>query len=519
MKRAFGHEANSSCWVVFILLIVFFLSLVAYAQDSEFGRIIGDRKYFVEDPAKGGGRDYIVRNPRATVPSPTDIPSAKMDSTQQKCFGWTQDQRIGCWIYQAYAPRVAAVGDTIHVVWCQSFYSKLYRREVCYVRSTDGGLSWSDSVLLSVTDGVESIRPSIAVEGNYIYVVWEDWTSMDWGGIYFRKSPDGGTTWQPIIPIALRGVNDYDYYRPTIVAKDSSVFVAFAKNVDSDGMLKFKKSSDCGETWSQEIHISDRAVSGHWAKLVLNSAGLYIAYQNGLSIWCNRSTDWGNSWSNDIFISDMDSSTAQWPSIGADDNEGVYITWFDYKYSPYPWTGDIFLRRSTDNGETWDSITVLTNNHLCIESDVCADTSSVNVVWHDERYEGNVEIFHRRSTDSGFSWEEEERLTNAPYGSGDPWITTDMGNLYITWLDDRDYPEDRRVFFKKGYWYILGDVNSDRIVNVSDIVFLINYLFLAGPSPQIYESGDVNGNGMMDISDVVYVINFLFIGGPPPIGC
>jgi hypothetical protein len=30
--------------------------------------------------------------------------------------------------------------------------------------------------------------------------------------------------------------------------------------------------------------------------------------------------------------------------------------------------------------------------------------------------------------------------------------------------------------------------------------------------------GDVNGDGIVDISDVFYLINFLFAGGPAPVG-
>lgn len=216
----------------------------------------------------------------------------------------------------------------------------------------------------------------------------------------------------------------------------------------------------------------------------------------------------------------MENSTAQWPSIGADDNGGVYITWFDYKYSPYPWTGDIFLRRSPNNGATWDSIISLTNNHVCIESDVCADTSSVHVVWHDERHGGgNTEIYHRRSTDLGFSWCQEDRLTDASYESNDPWITIDKGKVYMVWQDQRDYPEKRSIYFKKGDGYIRGDVNSDEVINGADVVYLINYLFISGPSPHMFEAGDMNGDSQINTADIVYLINYLFIGGPSPVDC
>ena len=511
MKRRSWYEAHCSYLFLFFLLILLCSSLLAYPEDSEY----------VENRAEGGGRDYIVRNPRALLPAPSIMPLVKMDWTQEECEVWSEDKRVGNWIYPAYAPRVAVSGDMIHVIWKQRFYSKFTHHEVCYVRSTDGGVSWSDSVLLSVTDGVESIRPDVAVEDNNVYVVWEDWSSMSWGGIYFRKSTDGGTTWQDIIPVALRGVDDYDYYCPTIAQRDSEIYVAYNTNdASEESSLRFKRSVDYGETWETEVLVSENPEEGHWLKLVLNNQGLHISHGFGLRIYYNRSTDWGDSWSEDVLISDMDSSAAQWPSIGTDANGGVYVTWFDYKHSPYPWTGDIFLRRSTDNGQTWDSIMVLTDNHFCVESDVCADKSSAHVVWHDERQgDGNIEIYHRRSTDSGFSWEQEDRLTEALYASVDPSITTDKAKLYMTWVDDRDYPLDGRIFFKNGYWYLRGDVNRDRLVDIADIMCLINYLFIGGASPDIFESGDVNGDEQIDTGDVVYLINYLFIGGSPPVGC
>ena len=67
---------------------------------------------------------------------------------------------------------------------------------------------------------------------------------------------------------------------------------------------------------------------------------------------------------------------------------------------------------------------------------------------------------------------------------------------------------------------ICGDCNNDGIVDVGDVVYLINYLFIGGPEPvPDLCVGDVNGDGIVNISDVVYLINYLFINGPPPGGC
>jgi hypothetical protein len=63
-----------------------------------------------------------------------------------------------------------------------------------------------------------------------------------------------------------------------------------------------------------------------------------------------------------------------------------------------------------------------------------------------------------------------------------------------------------------------GDVNKDGVINASDVIYLMNYLFFGGPAPYPLALGDANCDGVVDIADVVYIINYLFVGGPLP-GC
>jgi hypothetical protein len=62
-----------------------------------------------------------------------------------------------------------------------------------------------------------------------------------------------------------------------------------------------------------------------------------------------------------------------------------------------------------------------------------------------------------------------------------------------------------------------GDVNNDGAINVTDVVYLINHLFIDGPEPvPLWIIGDVNCDLKVNVSDVVYLINHLFINGPEP---
>lgn len=61
-----------------------------------------------------------------------------------------------------------------------------------------------------------------------------------------------------------------------------------------------------------------------------------------------------------------------------------------------------------------------------------------------------------------------------------------------------------------------GDVNMDRAVEISDAVYIINYIFLGGGEPAPLQSADVNCDSSADLSDAFYIINFIFMGGSPP---
>jgi hypothetical protein len=66
---------------------------------------------------------------------------------------------------------------------------------------------------------------------------------------------------------------------------------------------------------------------------------------------------------------------------------------------------------------------------------------------------------------------------------------------------------------------LCGDVDDDGEINVSDAVYLLNYLFKGGPAPQcdpVTSCGDLNLDDVIDTADCVYLLNYLYKGGPPP---
>jgi hypothetical protein len=62
-----------------------------------------------------------------------------------------------------------------------------------------------------------------------------------------------------------------------------------------------------------------------------------------------------------------------------------------------------------------------------------------------------------------------------------------------------------------------GDVNATGDITSSDIIYLVNFVFKAGPIPACNgASGDVECSGAITSSDIIYLVNYVFKGGSPP---
>lgn len=68
-----------------------------------------------------------------------------------------------------------------------------------------------------------------------------------------------------------------------------------------------------------------------------------------------------------------------------------------------------------------------------------------------------------------------------------------------------------------------GNINGsgDQVIDISDLTYLVAFMFGGGAPPPCMEEGNTNGSvdGLIDISDLTYLVAFMFGGGPPPPGC
>ncbi len=320
---------------------------------------------------------------------------------------------------------VSAAGGFVHVVWFTwGSYPLISGWEVYYKRSTDGGTSWGP--VFQLTNHAYYGLPSIAASGTIVHVVFDD--NRDGNHeIYYKRSVDNGLSWSA----DTRLTNSHATY-PSISMSGS--FLHLLCRATSTPQIIYKRSTDLGVTWSADTTLAN----SNGPTSCISSAGQFVHVtwfdnrDGNDEIYYKRSSDAGASWGADIRLTN--DTAASWDSRIAVSGSCVHIFWRDFRTG----ISEMYYKRSTDGGLNWGTDTRLTFNPSTAANPT-ASGSNVHVVWMDFRdYENAAEIYYKRSTDAGVSWDGDTRLTNNPANSWSPSISISAPIVHVVWHDDRD---------------------------------------------------------------------------------
>ena len=101
-----------------------------------------------------------------------------------------------------------------------------------------------------------------------------------------------------------------------------------------------------------------------------------------------------------------------------------------------------FFVISISHAQTWSQYKRLTwNSGNSISAAVKANSSNVHMVWMDD-FQGNYEIYYKRSSDGGTTWGGFKRLTYTSNDSGAPALALDAsGNtIHVVWTEKTIHP-------------------------------------------------------------------------------
>jgi len=380
--------------------------------------------------------------------------------------GWTDDVRL-TYRHFEMEPQVVARGDTIHVAWQQIAGPE----HISYIRSTDGGNTWSELRNLEDTATHYGVRQDLWLTPDYVFVGWEDVIRQGYvTNIAYTFSPNG-ETWAPPGYVFPEGIRLYDL--GTAAFADSIYAVYYSRLLDSTGThpLRFLYSSDMGATWSDEITVGHVDNYTNFLHMAHCGSSLYVVWANNLTpagvyreVMTAVSHDGGQSWSDVLQLSSPDTAAAQRTCIAYDKETGyVAVGWMDYGLSGgFP--GDLYVRITTDGGFSWLPESHATTHHGAWDSGLAIAGDTIWAVWTDVDYssygDGNEEICFSNSTNLGASWSHYERLTYNSEHSFAPWVSSDSGKLHVVWYNDNPPPEGGMDIYYKRFEPETGIVGS-----------------------------------------------------------
>ncbi len=101
----------------------------------------------------------------------------------------------------------------------------------------------------------------------------------------------------------------------------------------------------------------------------------------------------------------------------------------------------------------------------------------------------------------------------AEFGLGDETLLDSLNIIWPSGIVQKleNISADTLLTITEDRDYVCGDATSDELVNISDAVYIINFIFVGGsPAPDPFASADANCDGLVNVSDAVWIVNFIF---------
>lgn len=379
---------------------------------------------------------------------PVSVSKTPVDGVKGTPPGWSDDINLSNdAIYRDNLPQIAVSGNNIHVVWLHNY------KEVFYSRSTDCGRSWSVPISLYQYSNVND--PYIAVSGDNIHIAWSTYK------VWYCNSTDNGETWDP--PKTIFNATGSEAYCGGIWVNGANVhIVSYDYRDGSNPEIYYRRSLDGGITWDNgKGEDWDRRITfGLTVKTELKIRG---DSSNISIVWSDeRDGDWevywmiskdnGFTWEDGLGTPHVgrrltnDSNDAIDLTLGVNGSH-IHIIW-----SNMSWPGPeyhLYYRNSTDNGATWNTQKYLTGPYSTYPNIDVVD-QNLSLVWNDERIDGvHEQLYLKNSSDGGITWSADQRITyNLTKRSFHAKIIVKNGITHIIW--DDIYPStDREVFYKR----------------------------------------------------------------------
>ncbi|MEM7118614.1 MAG: sialidase family protein [Chloroflexota bacterium] len=359
-----------------------------------------------------------------------------------------------------YTQRVPSIAidsrDNIHVAWYGLDAEQgTNEREIKYVRSVDGGESWTDwQNIVEAPDysggTLWQEHPVLHVGlDNTLYLVWQgkDATYQAKSQTKFSKSSDGGKSWT--IWRNIQPNEQHNYSRPTLVSTtDGVLYVIAYGGVDGEQRLVWTTSTDGGESWAVWTAVSTGTADQRHVSLIADADNTLHAVWRQQPEGANTApqihyaTFDGTAWGAPQLVSPQIALSQFFPSISQTTTGQLWVAWTETAaesgflqngFRENPTTGDIVVAFIGENGRFRPPVPLTNNNHSLYATLPWSHHHDVNrdIIWS-ENSQAPYTIQHQRlictpttATNSQLSFHETELELS--------WASSEAAHSYEIW--------------------------------------------------------------------------------------
>lgn len=280
-----------------------------------------------------------------------------------------------------------------------------------YIRDVEN-LSWTRVVSDTIYD--QRNPKIISLQNGDLFCVF-DTDEETPRAIVGMRSTDGGETWGDRVIVAQE-LNNPVYVRDIIQTYNGEILVAYhtSEGFNDNIGIKVVKSRDNGYTWLNKVTVYENGASPNIAEI--EPGHLVCAFQtqeDNLTddIKLIRSIDGGVTWGNKRTIISSETRNYRYPSIGVLPNGQLIVVFFYDPDKEYD-NASIWVKKSLDMGDIWESEPIFlyggaskpaSNPKIHID-----DNGLIHCVFHTLGYDITRQFYnvaYLSSADGGSSWQ------------------------------------------------------------------------------------------------------------------
>ena len=228
----------------------------------------------------------------------------------------------------------------------------------------------------------------------------------------------------------------------------NNVYLVWSDDTTGNKDIYFKRSVDNGSTFGSTENLSNNPGNSTDARIALYQNNFYLVWTDDTSgngdIYFKRSVDNGSTFGTTENLSINNTSLSSGPQISASGNN-VYVVWQDISSGK----NAIYYRYSNDTGVGFRGVrelskTISVNGESALYPQISNTGNNVYVVWQD-KISGNNEIFLRGSNDGGNKFTGIKNLSRNNTGDSiSPRIASSGNNVFVAWTDSE--PGKAQIF-------------------------------------------------------------------------